>query len=107
MKLNKNQIIDFIENYGNDHVFLDYTIDQKGNYVVRYIPILSKLVSAETLPFALKEIHNNKEKYASAIKTIVLTKNKAYIINANKNTDMSLVENYKRFLKDQEKGLSF
>ena len=107
MKLTKNQIIDFVENYGNDHVFFDYCVNEKGNYIVRYIPILAKLVSQETLPIAIKEIKQNPTKYNDSIVTIVLTENKAYILNANQYTDMSRVENYQRFLRDQEKGLSF
>ena len=97
-RLTEEQIIKFIEQYGDGDIYFSHYHETDGKTSVKYLPKFTKFADWDNIePFKeeLTEHPHLKDKY---LQEIILTPNYAYIPNGdNKNP---LVKNYKKFLED-------
>ena len=101
--LTQEDIVKFIEQYGDEDIYFSHYKETNGNIIVKYLPSFTKFLDPiNILPFK-KELTENphlKDKY---LMEIILTPKYAYLPN-NSNSDKSkLVVNYKKFLDDLKK----
>lgn len=103
MKLSKEQIVDFIENYGNEDAYFSHEYKKDGSIIVNYIPNAGKCLSDKAIEKLKKEMMTNQRLYAESIRTVCLYNNYCQIYNKNRYTDLSLEKNYEKFLFDISK----
>lgn len=109
MELNYYEIKDFIENYGDGDVYFSHEYNEEHQLEVKYLPKLTKFVDETSIPEFLKELEQKPHIQEKYIRTIVLTRNYAYIPEKKDSNKDKLVKNYSKFLnkikesKQQEK----
>ena len=98
--LTEEQIIEFIEKYGDGDIFYSFHRGTDGTIIIKYLPNFTKFADESNIDAFKKELKDHphlKERYLSEI---ILTNAYAYIPNNDHSAKNPLVKNYKKFLED-------
>lgn len=100
MKLTKEQIKKFINEYGNDDLYYRHHYEGKNNeiIVVHFIPHIGKFMSEQFFDETIKELEK-KNKIEECLKTLIITNRGARIVS-NDAWDRTLEKSYHKFLQD-------
>lgn len=100
--LTKKDIVEFIENYGEDDVYYSHKRIEGNRIQIDYIPCASKMLSVEAIDLFKDDLSKNYNRYKDFLRTIIITDKKAKIVNAPNYAYKTLEENYNLFQKDFE-----
>ena len=96
--LTQQDLILFIEKYGNGDIYFSHYKDTTGKITIKYLPMFTKLADEDNIADFKKELTEHphlKDKY---LKEIIITNKFAYIPNDDFSSKNPLVLNYKKFL---------
>lgn len=100
MKLTKEQIKKFINEYGNDDLYYRHHYEGKNNeiIVVQFIPHIGKCISEQFFKGAIEELEKRNE-IEECLRTLIITNRGARIVS-NDAWDRTLEKSYHKFLQD-------
>lgn len=101
--LTQENLVDFIEKYGDGDIYYSHYKETNGTIIIKYLPSFTKFADEENIePFKqeLKEHPHIRSRY---LQEIILTPKFAYIPNSDTSNKNKLVKNYSKFLEDLKK----